>query len=326
MESYFEVNQRHQLAERQRQLRHLRSARNPGGEIQELLELVDAALERLDTGSYGLCKTCGEAVEPELLRADPLSELCLDHLTPHQARSLEIDLELAARLQREMLPPRHFELPAWETAYHYRGAGLVSGDYCDLISPDGETLYFMVGDVTGKGHAASMLMSHLHASFLALLTSGTQLADALARANRIFCESSLSTHFATLYCGKADPRGEIEYCLAGHPPPMLLSDGKVTRLEAVGLPLGLFCQQTYTLEHRRMTPGDLLLLFSDGVTEATDPETEFYGEDRLVTLLQEKAGATAQGMVQAVVNDLAAFRAGAEVGDDVTIMAIRRSG
>ena len=223
-----------------------------------------------------------------------------------------------------MLPPKNFELPGLETAYHYRGAGLVSGDYCDLLSPDGETLYFMMGDVTGKGHAAAMLMSHLHAAFLSLLTPSADLVEVFSRANRIFCESSLSTQFATMFCGKIDPRGRVEYCLAGHPPPMVLRDGEVNRLETAGIPLGMFCQQAYTLGRRETVPGDLILLFSDGVTEATNPDSEFFGEDRLVSVLLQNSGASAGDVVQAVVDDLSAFRASAEVADDVTVMAIRR--
>jgi sigma-B regulation protein RsbU (phosphoserine phosphatase) len=326
MEAYSETGQRRQLLARRRKLHDLIASGNAGDGLPGLLELVDAALERLDTGCYGRCKVCSDPIEQDLLRADPLVELCLDHLTPGQARALESDLELAARLQREMLPPRDLALPGLETAYHYQGAGLVSGDYCDLISPDGATLYFIMGDVTGKGYAASLLMSHLHATFLSLLTPGADLVEVLLRANRIFCESSLATHFATLFCGRIDPQGVIEYCLAGHPPPMVLRGGEVSRLEAAGLPLGMFCQQTYALGRRETAPGDLILLFSDGVTETVDPRAEFYGEGRLVEILRPLAGAPARDVVEAVRADLDAFRAGAAATDDVAIMAIRRSG
>ena len=98
MEAYSQSNQRRQLIERQRKLHDLVSAGNSDVEYQGLLELVDAALERLDTGCYGRCKTCVDPIEQDILKADPMIELCLDHLTPPQARALENDLELAARL------------------------------------------------------------------------------------------------------------------------------------------------------------------------------------------------------------------------------------
>jgi len=323
MESSPFEDHRRQLLDRRRRLGNLAGA--GAGEVDSLLALVDSALARLDAGRYGLCRTCGEPIEEDLLLADPVVELCLDHLTPPQARSLEDDLELAARLQREMLPPQDLGLPGWESAYHYRGAGLVSGDYCDLMSPDRRTLYFMMGDVTGKGHAAAMLMSHLHAAFGSLLGPGADLPEVLARANRIFCESSLATHFATLFCGRIDPDGTIDYCLAGHPPPMLLRGGTIGRLEAEGLPLGMLCQQSYAPGRLQSDPGDLLLLFSDGVTEAQDPAGGLYGEERLAAVLAARPGAGPQDVVDAVLRDLATFRDGAPVSDDVTVMALRRT-
>lgn len=325
MEAYSRADQRQKLTERQRRLRDLVGAGSTGEEIQELLEVVDEALRRLDKDCYGICRTCGDPIEPDLLRIDPVVEFCLEHLTPQQTRALEDDLELAAHLQREMLPRENFALPGWESAYHYRGAGLVSGDYCDLLSPDGESLYFMMGDVTGKGHAAAMLMSHLHAAFQSLITPNADLMEIFSRANRIFCESSLSSQFATLFCGKSDPGGGIEFCVAGHPPPLMLRGGEVDRLAAEGLPLGMFCQQAYTTGRRETAPGDLILLFSDGVTDTTNPEGEMFGEDRLATVLQHQVGQPAKVLVRAVLEALESFRSGAKIVDDVTIMAIRRS-
>jgi len=326
MEAQSESYHRDQLIERRRRLHDLVIGGNTESGIPELLDAVDAALARIDSGRYGACRVCGDPIEEELLRIDPVVEFCLDHLTPPQARALEEDLELAGLLQREMLPPEDLGLPGWETAYHYRGAGLVSGDYCDLLSPDGETLYFMMGDVAGKGHAAAMLMSHLHASFKSLIMPGADLAEIFSRVSGIFCESSLSTQFATLFCGKSGPAGGIEFCLAGHPPPMLLRGGRVERLATGGLPLGMFCQQTYAPGHQEMKAGDLILLFSDGVTETAGPDGEFFGEERLTSVLERQVGGSARDAIGAVMEALEAFRAGAEISDDVTVMAIRRRG
>jgi len=145
--------------------------------LVRLLEEVDSALARMEKGTYGLCETCHDAVERHRLIADPLIRYCLDHLTAEQQRALEQDLELAARIQRALLPRQDLRVGNWQVHYHYEPAGPVSGDYCDLIHSDGEAgdLLFLLGDVSGKGVAASMLMSQLHAMFRSLASVGLPL-------------------------------------------------------------------------------------------------------------------------------------------------------
>ena len=135
--------------------------------LSELLKAVDTALSRLDQGTFGLCETCHSTIEAERLLADPLVRFCLDHLTSAEQRALESDLSLAARIQRVLLPKPGLAPVGWEVCYHYQPASMVSGDYCDLFEID-EGLLFMLGDVSGKGVAASMVMSHLHATFRTL--------------------------------------------------------------------------------------------------------------------------------------------------------------
>jgi len=110
----------------------------------------DAALERMDDGTYGLCDLCHEPVETDRLIADPLTRLCIGHLTPGEQRALEEDLELASRIQHRAVARCKLPVDGWEVAYHYQPAGLVSGDYCDLMGADCEGLHFIVGDVSGK--------------------------------------------------------------------------------------------------------------------------------------------------------------------------------
>jgi sigma-B regulation protein RsbU (phosphoserine phosphatase) len=144
---------------------------------------------------------------------------------------LEHDLELATRIQRGLLPDPAQALDGWEFAYHYQPARIVSGDYCDIVAADG-AMYFLLGDVSGKGVAASMLMSHLHAMVRALISVGLPLSALLERASRVFCESTLPMHYATLVCGRATADGEVEICNAGHVPPIVVRAGGITLLEA----------------------------------------------------------------------------------------------
>src|SRR6185369_2759205 len=112
-------------------------------------------------GTYGYCEVCKDPIEADRLLADPILRFCIDHLTPAQQHDLQEDLKLAARIQKGLLP-QAISFDGWEVCYHYEPAGVVSGDYCDLIPSQSGDLYFVVGDVSGKGVPASMLMAHLH--------------------------------------------------------------------------------------------------------------------------------------------------------------------
>src|SRR5215469_6370555 len=172
-------------------------ARSQTANLVQLLEQVDKALEKVDTGTFGVCEDCHGTVETSRLIADPLAQVCLDCLKPSEQRALEQDLALAARIQAGLLPQQDAEVAGWRASYHYQPANLVSGDYFDMVH-HGKDLYFMVGDVSGKGVAASMLMANLHAMFRVLIPSGRPLPELVERANRIFSESTLPTQYATL--------------------------------------------------------------------------------------------------------------------------------
>src|SRR5579862_4436728 len=165
----------------------------PGGtRLVELLEEVDSAVKRMDEGTYGICDVCHDTVEKERLIADPLTRLCLDHLSSDEQRALERDLELASQVQRGLLPHSDAQFRDWRVHYQYKPAGMVSGDYFDLITPassDGD-LIFLLGDVSGKGVAASLLMTHLHAMFRTLAGANLELCQLIEMANRLFCKST----------------------------------------------------------------------------------------------------------------------------------------
>lgn len=303
----------------------------PGAtDVTRLLQEVDAALRRMDAGTFGLCESCGDTVEAERLLADPLTRFCLDHLTSVEQRALEEDLDLASRIQRELLPKLEAGLGGWEIAYHYQAAGPVSGDYCDLIQGDAGETYFLVGDVAGHGVAAAMLMSHLSATLRTLISVGLPLGQLMERASRIFCESSLPTQYATLVCGRASSSGEIEVCNAGHPPPLVIRtsgpggpDG-IVRLDATGLPIGMFCSESFSSQIVQLDRGETLLLYTDGLLETQNLSGDEYGMERLLTLAASATALTPQAIVDRCVGNLASYRGTATSTDDVTVMAVRR--
>jgi sigma-B regulation protein RsbU (phosphoserine phosphatase) len=294
------------------------------GEILRLMEEVDSALKRMDRGVYGLCEVCNEPVETELLMADPLTRFCLGDLTPNQQQALEDDLQLAARIQSGLLPPQNKHLNGWEVAYHYQPAGVVSGDYCDFIDGDNRSIHFILGDVSGKGVGASMLMAHLHAVFRTLIPIKLPLGQMVEQVSRVFCESTLPTQYATLVCGRAASDGNVEICNAGHPPPLLVQRDKVSRMEATGLPVGIFCSERFQVTNIHMEKNDVLFLYTDGLSETTDNLGDEFGLDRISKVLDKNRASSAIDLVNLCRQELTAF-ARKRPSDDLTLMAIRRT-
>jgi len=292
--------------------------------LAELLHEVDMALVRLDTGTFGMCEACHSPLETNRLAADPLVRFCTGCLTPLQQQTLVEDLELASRIQAGLLPRNDMVHNGWRAAYQYEPAGPVSGDYCDLVAGEDGNLYFMLGDVSGKGIPASMLMAHLHAMFRALIGVGLPLVQMVERASRIFCESTLATHYATLICGKAGKDGQVELCNAGHPPVLLVRGPEVSSLEATGLPLGMFCSAEFTADRMRLNSGDRLVLFTDGISEAQDRQGAELGIQPLIQTAKTHPWSSARETVLAVMTQAAEFRCGDPSSDDQTVMVIER--
>lgn len=314
---------REQLTNRRSKLKNSLTASPDDPQLLRLLSEVDAALCRLDEGTYGLCETCNDLIEPERILADPLAKYCLDHLSPVEQHALEQDMERASKIQEALLPPQDLEFSGWKTHYFYKGAGPVSGDYCDLLQ-SGNDLYFIIGDVSGKGFAASMLMAHLHATFRSLTDLELPLEQVVERASRMFCMSTLPTYFATLVCGIASDAGKVKICNAGHHPPLLVRGSTIKAIEATGLPLGMFCNENFLLSEENLDSGDTLLLFTDGLVEARDISGQDFGNERLRQVVAENSALPPDKLVSACIECLAGFQSGTPREDDLTIMAINR--
>jgi sigma-B regulation protein RsbU (phosphoserine phosphatase) len=292
--------------------------------VNDLLAEIDATLQKIDNGSWGLCETCHDPIEADRLECNPLARFCVDHLTGAELRSHQQDLELATQIQSKLLPPIHLTTSHWETHFRYQPAGLVGGDYCEIVpSADGEALFFAVGDVAGKGVAASLLMTHLSAIFRSLLSLDLPLPDLLSRANHLFCESTPATHYATLAAGRTSG-SSLAFCNAGHCRPLLLRQGATERVDAAGLPLGLFCDGRYAVTNLALDPGDSLVLYSDGITEAQDRDGNLYEEERLIRCLRAHAERDAAGMADGILRDVAHFCSTHPPHDDLTLLILRR--
>jgi sigma-B regulation protein RsbU (phosphoserine phosphatase) len=295
--------------------------------LNQLLAEVDTALAKIDVGRYGLCETCNDPIEKDRLDLNPLCRFCLDHLDEKERAHHQQDLDLATQIQFQLLP-KNITLEQWETQYRYEPVGAVGGDYCEVSllgdpASANQSLFFAVGDVSGKGVAASLLMMHLSAIFRSLLSMDLSLADIVSRANRLFCESTGPAHYATLVCGRTTPDG-LEICNAGHCPPLLLLHHGTERLDSNGLPLGLFAAAQYTVTQHTPREGECLVLYSDGITEASNASGDDYQHERLIGSLRARFDHGAHAMCEAVLHDLGHFRSTTPAADDVTLLVVRR--
>jgi sigma-B regulation protein RsbU (phosphoserine phosphatase) len=148
--------------------------------------------------------------------------------------------------------------------------------------------------------------------------------DLVAKANRVFCEGTLSSFFATLVCGRLGADGEVEVCNAGHCHPISVRGGTAARIECGGLPLGLFPDAEYSSDRRKLGPGDGLVIHSDGLSEAFDGAGGQYGTDRPFAVLRERHASPPDQLLAALLADLDGFRRSAPIRDDLTVMVIRR--
>lgn len=294
------------------------------GTLRNLLASVDAALSRLETGTFGICEECHETIEADRLLCNPLVRFCLDHLSTEEQRALERDLALAAGIQRGLLPRADWAVDGWEARYHYQPANMVSGDYCDLIETEGGFL-FLLGDVSGKGVAASMLMSHLHATFRTLAGQNLPLKEMMEHANRLFCESTIAGQFATMIVGCARPDGLIRYVSAGHLPLFHISGSGVRARESTGVPLGMFCTTNFPVCELRLQAGDKLLLYTDGLTEMFNAAGDEFGVARVHSLAKKHGATEPQAILTACLEEIRNFSATAKQTDDLTMLVLHRA-
>ena len=249
------------------------------------------------------------------------------HRQALETERLEREMHLAADIQKQILPKgapivAGFELCGWN-----RPARQVGGDYYDLFSLGGGSIGVLVGDVSGKGMPAALLVSTLH-SGLRLLLDQTGFGPALlGRLNRHLLESSTPNKFVTLLLAELLPEaGVLNYMNAGHNPGILLRlDGRVEELGSSGVPLGLLPIAHYEMHRLPIAPGEVLCLYSDGITEAESPDEEEFGFGRLVEVLVENRERPLPEVQAAILQAVADFSQGCPQGDDQTLVLVRRN-
>ena len=233
------------------------------------------------------------------------------------------ELRIAAEMQQMLLPPAYHMASHAELAAVTTPCRAVGGDLFDyIVRPDGQ-LTFAVADVAGKGTSAALLTAVVQGLFAAEAETLDGPEIVVGRVNNALCRRAIASRFVTAFYGQLSPEGDLVYCNAGHNPPFLLSGGAVKRLEAGGTVLGLFDRGAYETGHERVVSGDMLLLFSDGVTEAENPAGEEVGDDRLAGWLHRLAGKSPTEVVDSIQRDLTAFCASAAARDDITLLVLK---
>lgn len=252
------------------------------------------------------------------------------HRRELQRQRQEQELAIGRRIQLSLLPRGAPEVAGWEFHATYRAAREVGGDFYDFIGVPGESglLGLSIGDVTGKGVPAALMMATTRVLLRTGATAGASPAAVLARANRQIVEDNRSGLFATVLQARLElGSGRVTFANAGHERPILVrAGGRARRLPIGGPLLGLY----RTVEPTEMTialgAGDLLVLYTDGVTDARSPRRGFFGERRLLAAIRDGRGGTAAGVGAAIVAAVDAFSAGAPQFDDLTLLVVRRTG
>ncbi len=238
---------------------------------------------------------------------------------------LEDEMRLARDIQQRLLPQSIPSFTGLEIATYASPSRHVAGDYFDLVPITGDRFLIAIADVTGKGVPASLLMANIQACLRIVSPIEITLEEATARINRVIYDNTDFDKFITFFWGlyTASER-TFSYINAGHEPPMHLnSSGEIQRLDLGGLLLGVFSSAEYVRGVVSLAPGDVVLLFTDGLSEAMDPEENTYGDRRIEAILKQHRQGSPQEIIDALLEDVATFSRGEPQSDDLTLVVLK---
>ena len=242
-------------------------------------------------------------------------------------RRIEADLAQAARIQKDLLPKESPELEGFDISGANVPCYEVGGDYYDFIPIDGDRVGIVIADVSGKGISASLLMASLRAALLAEIRPDHDLGTMATRLSDFVYKSSGPTSFVTFVFAEIDRRTEdLRYVNAGHNPPFILGrNGQARSLASSGFPLGMFLGSRYEAQTASLAPGELAVLFTDGIPEGRNAQGEDYSEDRLLALVRDNRSAPAADICRLVLSDVHGFASGDQPCDDITLVVLKRA-
>jgi sigma-B regulation protein RsbU (phosphoserine phosphatase) len=251
-------------------------------------------------------------------------EKAMLHAQLVEKKRLEAQLEVARQVQLALLPERDPEIDGFDISAYNFSTEEVSGDYYDFVKPYEDHLGLVIADVSGKGVPASLLMAFLRASLRSAIHVGYAPNVAMAKVNYLLWESIEPHQFVTAFYGMLDATNRtLAFVNAGHNPLLVLEPGGPRFVERGGLPLGLFKDTRYYEYYLPIDSGQILVLYTDGATEAQSPDGEEYGRDRLVDAVRHSRDLHARQMIDYIYNDIFKWTGGRGSGDDVTFVIIK---
>ena len=271
--------------------------------------LTTTALRLLDSLAFEATKT--------------LESIRLMH-EEREKKQLEEELQLAAQVQTA-LAPTNFKQPAhFEVAAAMLPSREVGGDFYELMTLTDGRCVFALGDVSGKGIAAAILAGMAQGALQAQFIANLPLTEVITNLNKAIAQRSDANRFLTLFCAVLDAAGHLTYVNAGHNPPLLLRvDGSLEKLSTKSVVLGAFDFAKYEAKQTRLQAGDVLVIYSDGVTEAADAQGEMLGEDKLDALVQTYGALSAESLKTKLLDEIVRFTKGEPQSDDITLIVVK---
>ncbi|MEW6403842.1 MAG: SpoIIE family protein phosphatase [Chloroflexota bacterium] len=295
-------------------------------DVKEHLHVIEESLEKIEEGVFGICEVCRESVDDELLQMDYTSAVCLGHFTDAELRQLENELELSQVIQRGLLPQQVPSIEGLNIAAFSRPAQIVGGDYFDFLDFKDGAHGLVMADVSGHGVSAGMLISSLQTAFHTLVPDAESPLEVLERINRLYIHNIKFATFVTIFFGKFDAATRtLEYANAGHNSAYLYRAATQDEiwLRPTGPAIGLVEDFSVRMDSVQLEPGDILLLYTDGITEAENEQGLMWGEDGLAEIVRQNMDSSAEQLIQKILQSLKAHTNGSPLEDDVTLMIYR---
>ena len=238
---------------------------------------------------------------------------------------LEQDVRIAADVQRALLPDLQRKSEAFEVAAASLPCRAIGGDFLDYVDLPTGAFGFVLGDVAGKGLPAALLAAQLQGILAAQLDSGRTPAETVTLANRVLVRRAVQSRFATVFCGALSPHGRLTYCNAGHNPPLVIGERRTERLATGGLILGVFRDAAFEEASIQLDPDDMLVVFSDGVTEALNADGAEFGEERLLSCARGNRDVPPPVFLERLLETIRTFAIGHAQTDDLTAVVLRQT-
>lgn len=300
--------------------------------VRSHIKTIENSIEEAESGTLGICVMCEESegsVELARLEIDYTCCVCLDHFSVEEVRDLEHELELAQAVQKTLLPQAIPEMPGLEIAAYSRPSQLLGGDYFDFAQFNDGRYCLAIADVAGHGVSASLHMASIQAMLRSIVLTSHSPSEVTSQIHKLFVHNINFTTFVTLFIGAFDSSSKsFTYCNAGHNPPIVVRTGNDDAgsnfsLNPTGAAIGLIEDTEFGENSMSMQSGDLLLMYTDGLIEATNPRNEMFGMERLQNVVEGLYPISPEEAIREIRRRLEIFVEGKPLADDTTILVCR---